>query len=79
MRALRSWFQHDPLSATPFQMHIDGATTPLRRLLFQQNQSGWNHVFQGRFNQAWGEMQDEYYARRAQQSTESPKKRTGSS
>jgi hypothetical protein len=76
--ALQSWFQHDPFSTTPFQMHIDGASIPLRHLLFQQNQIGWDHVFQGRFSQAWSEMQDDYYARRAQ-STESPKKRTGSS
>ena len=44
-RALHSWFQHNSLSTTPFQRHIDGASTSLRRPLFQQNQIGWDHVF----------------------------------
>ena len=74
--ALSLWFQHDPSSSIQFQMPVAGASKELRRLLFEPNQIGWDHLFQERFSQSWSTMQDAYYARR-RQSTESSK-RTGS-
>ncbi|KAI2509155.1 hypothetical protein MHU86_5274 [Fragilaria crotonensis] len=74
LRAIREWLH--PHSETVFTVQFRGGDSPaLRRVIFQQNAIGWEHILLGRFSSEWSRLQDEYYARRAQ-STET-KRQTG--
>ena len=64
-KAIRQWLVHDPSSDVSFQMSVEGYTSAVRRVIFQQNAIGWDHIFQGRFSVSWGALQDDYYARQA--------------
>ncbi|KAI2499252.1 hypothetical protein MHU86_15239 [Fragilaria crotonensis] len=56
---------HSP-EETMYQKHPTDASPPaIRRLLFQLNAIGWDHIFLGRFSSEWSSLQDEYYARQA--------------
>jgi hypothetical protein len=76
LQALRDWCMHDPHEATVYQVQPSPNDSPLiRRVIFQQNAIGWDHIFLGRFSSEWASVQDAYYARKAQ-STET-KRQTG--
>ncbi|KAI2497031.1 hypothetical protein MHU86_793 [Fragilaria crotonensis] len=65
LKVIREWWAH-PHAETAYQLHLPNASPSIRRLVFQQNAIGWNHiVFLGRFSQESGSHQDEYYARPA--------------
>ncbi|KAI2507020.1 hypothetical protein MHU86_7405 [Fragilaria crotonensis] len=65
LQALREWFLHSN-EEVPYQLNAPStASAAIRRLVYQQNAIGWEHVFLGRFSSDWSSLQDEYYARRA--------------
>jgi hypothetical protein len=65
LRAIREWCLH-PHDAAPYQMTpSDNSPRAFRRIIFQQNAIGWEHLFLGRFSSAWSSLQDDYYARQA--------------
>ena len=58
---LSEWFHHDdPLN--PYQMSNTQYPRALHRLIRQQNQIGWRHVFSGRLSQEWSTLQDNHYS-----------------
>jgi hypothetical protein len=65
LQAIRKWLVHEPKSVTPFQMGVEGYTSAVRRIIFQQNAIGWDYIFQGRFSESWSDLQDTYYAPQA--------------
>ena len=66
LQALREWLQYSSDDETPYQLQAPSkATSAIRRLVFQQNAIGWEHLFLGRFSSEWSSLQDEYYARQA--------------
>jgi hypothetical protein len=76
LQALREWLQYSSDDDTPYQLQAPStATVAIRRLVFQQNAIGWEHLFLGRFSSEWSSLQDEYYARQAHLTD--TKRRTG--
>ena len=71
--SINGWLHHD----NPAPFHVDMSSYPsgVYRLIAQQNEIGWDHLFLGRFSREWGRLQDEYYARQVNQ--DKNKRRTG--
>ncbi|KAI2511572.1 hypothetical protein MHU86_2826 [Fragilaria crotonensis] len=65
MTVLHTWITFSPDEAAQFQHDPSGHPSSIRRLVFQQNAIGWDHIFLGRFSMEWSSIQDEYYARQA--------------
>ena len=65
LQAISQWLAYEPTSASPFQMSVEGYSPAVRRVIFQQNKIGWDHVFQGRFSLSWSDLQDDYYVQQA--------------
>jgi hypothetical protein len=62
LQAIREWCLH-PHSETAFTVQPRGGDSPaFRRVIFQQNAIGWEHILLGRFSSEWSRHQDEYYA-----------------
>jgi hypothetical protein len=57
LQALCKWCSH-PHDENAYQLHPQNATPALRRVIFQQNAIGWEHLFMGRFSSEWGSLQD---------------------
>jgi hypothetical protein len=75
MRAIGDWTLQSSSTESEFTMHMSDAPIGIRRLIYQQNEIGWDHMFLGWFSCKWSSLQDEYYARQAR-ATET-KRQTG--
>jgi hypothetical protein len=59
-------------------MSVEGYSPAVRRVIFQQNRIGWDHVFQGQFSLSWSDLQDDYYVQQARiADTDNPQRLTG--
>ena len=64
LKALKAWTHSlADTTETPFLVDPTSASTPaLTRLIANQNDIGWKHVFLGRFCTDWSDVQDAHYA-----------------
>ena len=64
LKALKAWTHSLANNTeTPFLVDPTSASTPaLTRLIANQNDIGWKHVFLGRFCTDWSDVQDAHYA-----------------
>ena len=71
---LVGWFVHP---SNDFTLDPEAYPVAVRRVISNQNDIGWHHLFLGRFGTEWSEIQDVHFIRVNQEAQDKKIKRTG--